>query len=208
MFLLVEHRAGAAALVPLELFRSAHFCGAVAATAFMTFGIYGMIFLLPLAWQTSGLLQSGGAGLALLPCALVFFIVSPWSGPLAARYGVRLMTAGGTALIAAGLLVIAGTQSGRPLIAAECGLALTGVGMGLNTGPLMSVAVDAVAAARSGTATALINVARMTGVTLGVAVLGSIFAFWDGTPDGLRAAMISGGVVQLGGAVVAWFTIR
>jgi DHA2 family methylenomycin A resistance protein-like MFS transporter len=69
LFLLVEHRAGAAALVSLELFRSARFCGAVAATASMTFGIYGMIFLLPLAWQTCGLLQSRGAGLALLPFA-------------------------------------------------------------------------------------------------------------------------------------------
>jgi hypothetical protein len=51
----------------------------------MTFGIYGMIFLLPLVWQASRLLGPETAGLALLPCALVFFLVSQRSGHLAQR---------------------------------------------------------------------------------------------------------------------------
>lgn len=62
------------------------------------------------------------------------------------------------------------------LAPAEMGLALTGLGMGLATGPLMGAAVGVVAAGRSGTASALINVARMTGATIGVAVLGAVFA--------------------------------
>ena len=56
LFLLVEDRAQGAALVPLDLFRDRSFCGAVAATASMTFGVYGVIFLLPLVWQSSGFL--------------------------------------------------------------------------------------------------------------------------------------------------------
>jgi hypothetical protein len=80
--------------------------------------------------------------------------------------------------------------------------------MGMNTGPLMSVAVEAVSAARSGTASAIINVARMTGATLGVAFLGAAFALLHGGAAGLRAAMLIGGVVQLGGALVAWTTIH
>lgn len=207
LFLLVERRAGVAALVPLDLFRSARFCGAIAATSAMTFGMYGTIFILPFVWQDTQLLGPGEAGLALLPCALVFFLVSPRSGVLSAKVGVRLMIAGGTALIGAGLLVIAMTASGRPLIVSECGLALTGIGMGLNTGPLMSVAVDAVTAARSGTAAALINVARMTGATLGVAVLGSLFAWWDGGDAGFRVAMVFGGFIQVAGGAAAWFSI-
>jgi MFS transporter, DHA2 family, methylenomycin A resistance protein len=118
------------------------------------------------------------------------------------------MTAGGTALIGCGLLVLAASHGGAPLAAAEGGLVVVGIGMGLNTGPLMSVAVDAVTAARSGTASALINVARMAGATLGVAVLGTVFASWHGGADGFRAAMIAGGSVQLGGALVAFMTIK
>jgi MFS transporter, DHA2 family, methylenomycin A resistance protein len=208
VFLRREHRAGAAALVPLELFRKPAFCGAIAATASMTFGAYGLIFLLPLVWQSSGFLAPDGSGLALMPCALMFFLVAPRSGHLAQRYGVRAMTAGGTALIGCGLLTLAATHAGTPLVVAEIGLAVTGLGMGLNTGPLMSVAVDAVSAARSGTASSLINVARMTGATLGVAVLGTVFAMAHGGADGLRTAMFTGGGVQLCGAFVAWRTIR
>jgi EmrB/QacA subfamily drug resistance transporter len=207
-FLVAERRAGAAALVPLELFRNSPFCGAIVATASMTFGIYGMIFLLPLVWQASGVLGPETAGLALLPCALVFFLVSQRSGHLAQRVGVRVLTAGGTALIGCGLLVLAVAHAGQPLALAAVGLALTGIGMGLNTGPLMSVAVEAVTAARSGTASALINVARMVGATLGVASLGAAFALGHGGASGLRAAMLVGGSVQLVGAMIAWATVR
>jgi DHA2 family methylenomycin A resistance protein-like MFS transporter len=207
-FLLVEHRAKSGALVPLELFRKPQFCGAIVATASMTFGVYGMIFLLPLVWQSSGFLTAVGSGLGLMPCALVLFLVAPRSGHLAQRYGVRVLTAGGTALIGCGLLVLAATAAGQPLIVAQTGLIFAGVGMGLNTGPLMSVAVDAVSAARSGTASSLINVARMTGATFGVAILGTAFALWHGGADGLRAAMLAGGAVQLCGAAIAWRTIR
>ncbi len=208
LFVLVEDRAQGAALVPLDLFRNRSFCGAIVATASMTFGVYGVIFLVPLVWQSSGFLTPQTAGLALMPCALAFFLIAPRSGHMAQRVGVRVMTAGGTALIACGLLVLAATQGGRPFLLAQIGLVLAGIGMGLNTGPLMSVAVDAVSAARSGTASALINVARMTGATLGVAFLGTAFAMWHDGAEGLRAAMLIGAAVQFCGALVAWITIR
>ena len=208
MFAVVERRRGEQALVPLFLFRRAPFRGAMAATSAMTFGIYGMIFLLPLVWQGGGVLDAEEAGLALLPCALVFFVVSPRTGALADRFGARALTAGGTGLIATGLAVLAATRAGQPLPLAEAGLVLAGLGMGLNTGPLMSVAVDAVEAGRSGTAASLINVARMTGATLGVAVLGSVFALGGGGAEGLRHAMAVGAGVQFAGALAAWAMVR
>jgi hypothetical protein len=82
------------------------------------------------------------------------------------------------------------------------------IGMGFNTGPLMAVTVNAVVPERAGTAAALFNVARMVGATLGVAVLGAVFAACGGGGAGLRAALALGGVVQLAGAGAAWATIR
>ncbi len=203
LFLRVEHRAGAAALVPLDLFAAPAFRGAMVATAAMTFGIYGMIFLVPLVWLADGVLSPGAAGLALLPCAVIFFAVSPASGGMAQRFGVRRMITAGTGMIGAGLVVLALTTAGRPLWLAELGLGLTGLGMGLNTGPLMSVAVDAVRAARAGTASSLINVARMAGAALGVAVLGATFR-----AGGLSVAMALGAVVECVGAALAWRALR
>jgi DHA2 family methylenomycin A resistance protein-like MFS transporter len=210
LFLAVERRLGEAALVPLALFRQPALGGAATATAAMTFGMYGLLFLLPLCWQS----QSGAApaltpveaGLALLPMALVFVLVSRRSGALVERVGARVVTAGGTALIGLGLLVASLTGTGRPMWLAQAGLLLTGLGMGVNTGPLMGVAIASVPPARSGTASALINVARMVGATLGVAILGAAYAALGGAV-GLSAALLAGGLVQLAGAAVAWATI-
>lgn len=72
----------------------------------------------------------------------------------------------------------------------------------------MTVAVGAVDAARSGTASALVNVARMAGATLGIAVLGTAFAAAHGGAAGLRVAMFAGAAVQLTGAVVSAVSVR
>jgi DHA2 family methylenomycin A resistance protein-like MFS transporter len=143
-----------------------------------------------------------------MPLSLVFFVVSTLSGRLAQWVGARVMTAGGTAIVGCGLLVLAITNAGSSPLLAQVGLALAGLGMGVNTGPLLGIAVGAVGSARSGTASALINVARMTGATLGVALLGTVFGLLHGGEAGLRAAMLVGGTIQLCGALAAWTTIR
>jgi MFS transporter, DHA2 family, methylenomycin A resistance protein len=72
-----------------------------------------------------------------------------------------------------------------------------------------------VPAARSGTASGLVNTARTVGATLGVAVLGAIFAmFAGGNGDasniaaGLPPAFVGGGVVEMIGAAAAFSFIR
>ncbi len=208
LFLRIERRRGQAALVPLDLFRIRAFGGGIAATAAMTFGIYGMIFLTPLLWQSEDHLTPSDAGIALLSVSLAFFLVSTQSGLLSERIGARLMIAIGTGLIGCGSLVLAITDAGMPMVLAQIGLTMAGVGMGLNTGPLYGLAVGSVGQARAGTASALINVARMVGATLGVALLGSVFALLHGGPAGFRAAMLVAGAVQLGGALVAFVLVK
>lgn len=208
LFIRVEARKGQAALVPLDIFCSSTFCGAATATAGMTFGMYGVLFLLPLAWLGAGRLDALGAGLALMPMALVFVAVSPFSGVLTERYGMRAATGGGVAIIGAGLLLIGAGADAASLVPSEAGLVLTGFGMGFATGPLMGAAVGAVPAARSGTASALINVARMVGETVGVAILGAVFAMVGGGASGLRTAMMAGGAIQIACAAAAWRTMR
>ncbi len=204
LFLKIEARRGARALVPLDMFRAGDFSGAIVATAGMTFGMYGVLFLLPLTWQSAGTLDPVGAGLALMPMALAFVIVSPLSGTLTQRLGGRVMTGGGVAVIGCGLLLIGATAFGHSLFAAEAGMVLAGLGMGLATGPLMGAAVGSMSAERSGTAAALINVARMAGATIGVAVLGTVYAMAQGGARGLCFSLLLGGLVQLAAAVVVW----
>jgi MFS transporter, DHA2 family, methylenomycin A resistance protein len=207
-FCAVERRRGNAALLPLDLFRIRIFRGAILATAAMTFGMYGVLFLLPMTWQSTGLLSAVGAGLALVPMAAIFAAVSPFSGVLTEKVGARAATSGGLALIGCGLCVLAASAGAETIAPAVIGLSITGFGMGAATGPLFGIAVGAVAPARSGTAAALINVARMVGATLGVAILGSVFAVLHGGPAGLRLAMALGGAMQLACAGAAWIEGR
>ncbi|SCX72052.1 MFS transporter [Variovorax sp. EL159] len=208
LFLRIEHGKGAAALVPLDLFSIRAFRSAMVATIGMTFGMYGTLFLVPLTWLGTGTLDATQAGLALIPMSLVFVAVSPFSGRLTTRFGARTTTCGGVAVIGCGLVLIGSGAPIASIVLAEAGLLLAGIGMGFATGPLMGVAVGAVDAARSGTASALINVARIAGATLGVAMLGALYALVHGGADGLRLAMFAGAAVQLACAALAWRMTR
>lgn len=204
LLIAVEKRKSSEALLSPEILSARRFRAAMIATTGMTFGGYGMVFVLPLAWQASGRLDAAASAAALLPMSLVFVMVSPFSGMLSEKLGLRAATSGGVTLMGAGLLMI-GLGGLQPDIAlAEFGLAMTGLGLGLAAGPLSAMAVGDVAAARAGTAAALINVARISGATIGVAVLGACYAATGGRSDGLLLAMIAGSLVQFAGAGVAW----
>jgi hypothetical protein len=75
-----------------------------------------------------------------------------------------------------------------------------------------NVAVASVSAERAGTVSGLVNTARMVGATLGVAVLGMMFA--GHAPDGatsiagFRIAYSVGGAVELIGAILAVVFVR
>jgi hypothetical protein len=116
--------------------------------------------------------------------------------------------------VGAVLLAFLGEDTSGWLIAMA--LLIVGVGLGLNTSPVNGVAVAAVPPARSGTASGLLNTARMIGATMGIAILGALFAVFagqdaaagEGFLPGLRAAMLVGGSAELVGAVIAFAFIR
>jgi EmrB/QacA subfamily drug resistance transporter len=206
-FVRVEAVRGDAALVPLDLLKVRPFRGTAIATAGMTFGMYGMLFVQLLAWQSENGFTALQAGLALVPMAIAYILVSPFSAGLQARLGTRFATGGGVAIIGGGLLTLGATASVGSLVPAEIGLVLCGLGMGIATGPLTAVAIGTVAPARSGTASALINVARLVGATVGVAVLGAVYALAGRTTGAVMQAMLLGGAVQVGAALVCWMSI-
>ena len=122
----------------------------------------------------------------------------------------------GMVCMGAGALALAFIGDATPLALIECELLLVGIGLGLNTAPVNGVAVAALPPERSGTASGLVNTARMVGATLGVAILGALFAAFAGQEaaaganflPGLRAAMTGSGVSEFLGALVAFAFIR
>ncbi|MDR3415327.1 MAG: MFS transporter [Nevskia sp.] len=202
-FAAIERRLGAAAMVPMELLANGKLACALGVAAAMTFGMYGLIFLLPLTWLRGGVFDVAHCGLALLPMSLVFAGLSHRSGRWSARFGAARTMAAGMALIGCGLATMAATHGGRPLWLAESGLLLTGIGMACNTGPVLAAAVAAVSAARAGTASALVNTARMVGASLGVAVAGAVYGLAADAATGLRLAMACGAAAVFAGSALA-----
>jgi EmrB/QacA subfamily drug resistance transporter len=210
LFLVAQAR-GRAPMVPLGLFRSPPFSAAMLVAALMTFGIYAMLFLLPIYLQAVRGLGVLWTGLAMLPMALAFVVVSRRSGALASEWGARAVMAAGMACMAGGLLGLALVGRTTPFWTVEFFALVVGAGLGLNGGPVMAVAVASAPAERSGTASGLGNTARMVGATLGVAVLGAVFASHagqgasevSGVLTGFRAAMLGSAASALAGCLVS-----
>lgn len=211
LFLLRE-RSAREPMIPLALFRSPAISAASAAAAAMTFSIYGLMFLLGLYLETVAGLSSFGAGLVILPSALFFVLTSPIAGRLSARFGPRPFMALGLLFIAGGLFLLAGLATPTELPRVGIALALTGIGMGLNTGPAVALAVGSVEAERAGIAGGIINLARMVGATMGVAVSGAVVAarahrlhesLAAALPAGMHRSILIAAGVALAGAAVA-----
>ena len=195
-------------LVDLAVFGDARFVAATFATGCMTFGMYGMLFLTPLALQTFRGMSTTQAGVALLPLSLVFVAVSTASGAIAARIGKRATIVCGMIAMGAGCAGLAAVPS-VPWPSLAPSLAATGVGLGLTTGQLLGYAVSRAHKESAGAASGIGNAARMFGATLGVAILGATFAgvtAAHATP--LRLGYGGAAAIELLGALVSLAWIR
>ncbi len=204
-----------AALVPLAILKNRVFAASLAIAAAMTFGMYAMLFLTPLYLQAARGNSALIAGIELLPMSIAFVIVSQSSGKIANAFGPRLPMVAGMAAMGAGLFMLALIAVNDSLALIEAALLVIGCGLGLNTAPVNGVAVANVPPARSGTASGLVNTARMIGATLGVAVLGAVFATFAGGSGehsriiaGLVPAYVGGGIGEFAGAIAAFVFIR
>ena len=112
------------------------------------------------------------------------------------------------------MLVYAGIGPGAGLWLVEFAFVAAGAGLALNTGPAVALAMGALPQNRTGLAAGLVNLARLVGITMGVAVLGSVLALVGGDAGsgpafsaGLRVALLTGAMVELIGAAIVFVGI-
>lgn len=203
-------------LLPLHYLRRPVFTATLACAGLMTFGMYALLFIMPLYFQTVRGANPFLARLELLPMSLSFVLVSQGVGILLNRFGPRIVMAAGMACMGFGALALAFIGETTGLLASEAALFVVGIGLGLNTAPVNGVAVAALPPERSGTASGVVNTSRMIGATLGVAILGALFAHFAGQQAtdgagffaGMRAALGAGSAAELLGALFAIAFIR
>ncbi|GAB3130950.1 aminoglycoside/tetracycline transporter [Tsukamurella serpentis] len=129
-------------------------------------------------------------------------------GLIAARIGDRVVSVIGLLIAAGGYLLIAAwppevsTAAYGPLPALDTSLAVAGFGLGLVIGPLSSAALRAVPLTQAGIASALLVVARMSGMLVGVAAL-TVFGSYRLTSivNSMPAVTPQGGFAETAAAV-------
>ncbi|OIV38344.1 MFS transporter [Mangrovactinospora gilvigrisea] len=187
-FVAVARRRGADAVLPLGLFRRVPFSASALIGVVLNLGFYGLLYLLTLYFQQVRGYSATTAGLALLPCMAMGIASSPLSGRIAARTGpylpMRLGLAFGTVGFACWL--VAGPHT--PYWALLPALVCCGIGTPLCMPAATSALMEAAPRDAAGVASAVFNVSRQTGSTVGVALFGTLAAAH--LVDGLHAAAL------------------
>ncbi len=163
-------------MLDLSLFRNPRFTAASGSIAISFFALSGFIFLITQYFQ---FLKGYGAlstGVRLLPVATSVAISSILGAKLAVRFGTKLVVAAGLLSMTAFYLWVstASTTTGYLTIAGQ--MLVGGSGIGLTSAPATEAIMGVVPRAKAGVGSAVNDATRLLGGTLGVAVIGSVYA--------------------------------
>jgi hypothetical protein len=193
-FALVERRAERAGRVPLlppSIMRmpSMRQGLALAVPFFASFG--GFMFVYAVTLQGALRLGPFDAGLALMPLAAGFFVVSLISSRLVVRFGARVVSYGAMIQGAGIAVTIATTLLTWPdltILDLAPGMVLIGVGNAMTMTTLFRVVLSGVPAERAGVGSGALATTQQTALALGVATMGSLFAGLSAGALGTRDA--------------------
>jgi MFS family permease len=186
-------------MVPPDLVGHRSLKAGLAATFAMTFGTYGLVLINSLAFQQQRGASPLTTALLFLPMPLAYLALIPVVNVVARRTGPRIAIAAGLTTLTAALLLYGVVGPTGPLGWIEAAFVLTGAGLALTTGPAVTVALSSVPPQRTGLGSGLVNLSRLTGITVGTAALGTMY----GSGGGVRAAMAVGAAAPLIGAVLS-----
>lgn len=189
-----RQRSQTAPLLPVDLLRLPIFALSVV-TSVCSFGAQMMAYVaLPFFFEDVIGRTQAESGLLMTPWPLAVAVMAPIAGRLADRYEPGLLSAGGLAVMAAGLTSLALLPAHPASLQVVLGMAVSGLGFGLFQTPNNKVLVSSAPRERSGGASGIQSTARLLGQTLGAAAVALIFGFVSkeqGTPVavGIAAAL-------------------
>jgi EmrB/QacA subfamily drug resistance transporter len=175
-FVLRERRSPAP-MIDVRIFANARFSAASGAVTVAFFTLFGFIFLMTQYFQFVRGYSALATGVHLLPVALSVAVGSTVGTPLAVRLGTKPVVTAGLLLITAFYAWVALVTSqtvSYGVIAAQ--MVVYGLGMGCTSAPATESIMGAVAQRSAGVGSAVNDTTRLIGGTLGVAVIGSIYA--------------------------------
>ena len=163
-------------MLDVSVFANRRFSGgSLAITAgFLT--LFGFIFVITQYFQFIKDYSAFQAGVRLLPVAASIALASIVGPRLVERIGTTAVVAGGLATFAAGLAWASTADAATPYDQIATQMLLLGGGLGLTFAPATEAIMGSLPSEKAGVGSAVNDTTRELGGTLGVAIVGSVFA--------------------------------
>jgi DHA2 family multidrug resistance protein-like MFS transporter len=204
---LIQHQKDKAnPIFPIDLFRIRAFALS-AGTAFCAFAAQGLAFVsLPFLLQ-AGLGRSVvETGLLLTPWPLAVGVMGIVAGRLSDRYPAGILGSAGLVLLAGGLAAVITLPQNAGAGAIVWRLAVCGLGFGFFQSPNLRALMTSAPQARSGGASGIVAMARLSGQTTGAAL--AALALGLGGAEGPAFAAALAAIFAVTGAVASVLRLR
>jgi EmrB/QacA subfamily drug resistance transporter len=190
-------------LISLYLLRRPEVAGSMVALVAIQGAVLGVTVYVVLFLQNGLGLTAIQAGAVLLPAMIWSALLSARTGRLADRRGERSLVGLGLVVAAAGLAAIGFLARAEEALLLVPGLLVFGIARPLVFTPASTGPLKAIEPEERGLASSLVTVSRQVGAVLGVAVLGSVGAAFEGSQGtGASAAGLEAGMLVAAGAAL------
>ncbi|MGW4892994.1 MDR family MFS transporter [Kitasatospora sp. NPDC004240] len=163
-------------MLPLDLFKNVNFTMVSIIGFIVGFVMFGSTVFLPLYQQTVQGASATNSGLLLMPMMLGMLVISLVVGQAITKTGkYRIYPIIGTAVMAAGSLLLSLLDTGTSTFTSACYMVVLGAGMGFLMQVTMLVAQNSVELKDMGVASSTATLFRTIGGSFGVALFGALF---------------------------------
>jgi EmrB/QacA subfamily drug resistance transporter len=203
VFVLVERRAGASALVPSDVLKTRAFMSSCLATLLMSAIFFASLLYLP-QFMTKVLGYSAVmSGAGLLPMMGTFAIVSFVAGPLYERMGAKLIVSTGATFLAVGIFLLSLLNQATTYGDLVPGMIVLGIGVGLFYSSITTAAITALDSSRSSLAGGIIYMFQIAGGSIGLGLNTAFVATATSLPEGINTAFLADSLLAACGLAVS-----
>jgi EmrB/QacA subfamily drug resistance transporter len=157
-----------------RLFSNRHLSAGSLSICIQFFAFYGFTFVAMQYLEGVRGYSALVAAVTILPLSASMMPAARVTPRLVARFGARRVCVSGLVMVAIGLVIISRLSPNSSYILMLAGLIPLGVGMGVAMTPATSAITEALPQAQQGVGSALNDLSREVGGTLGTAVIGSV----------------------------------
>jgi EmrB/QacA subfamily drug resistance transporter len=196
-----------APMLDVRLFENLRFSAASGSVTVAFFALFGFIFMVTQYFQFLKAYTPLETGIRILPVAVSLAIAAIVGTRLAVRIGNKAVVTTGLGSITVAFVWVSTASVATPYVEIAGQMVLLGTGLGLTSAPATEAIMGVVPKEKAGIGSAMNDTTRELGGTLGVAVIGSVFAslYASGLalPAGLPARAAHAARESVGAAFIA-----